>query len=159
MRGNPFPGNWLPFLRRSSPNEAEPEPEKGEIQQEILRGSGRILFVDDEEHVRDMATDILTDLGYEVITCKNGEEALAYYSDHFVVIDLAIIDLIMPVQNGYDCFLEMKRINPGIKALICSGYTVNHNIEKILEKGALGFIPKPFEIPQFSTAVHKELNS
>jgi PAS domain S-box-containing protein len=129
-----------------------------DITEEIQKGSGRVLIIDDEEPVRDIFTEMLIDLGYTTATCENGEEAVEYYKQHFYEIDLVVIDLMMPKLDGHDCFIELKKINPGIKAIVSSGYSADGGVSKILSEGALGFIQKPFEENELSRVVYKAIN-
>lgn len=122
-----------------------------------IQGSGRILVVDDEEIIRETVTDMLTSLGYEVVTANDGREAVDYYRDHQDEIDLAIIDYIMPRMNGSECFDSMKAMNPKIKAILSSGYSRDGIPQAVLDAGMLDFTQKPFRIRDLSEAVAKAL--
>ena len=89
-----------------------------------MKGSARILVVDDEELVRDMVSEMLRILGYQVTVCSNGEDGLSYYRDSWQHIDLVILDMVMPKMGGRDAFIAMRKINPKIKALLASGYSI-----------------------------------
>lgn len=116
-------------------------------------GSGSILIIDDEVLISDMASEILTDLGYTVATCSNGQEGVEHYRKHHNKIDLVILDIVMPKMGGYDCFRELKKINPDVRVIISSGYSINGGAKKIMDKGASGFIQKPFKISNLSEAI------
>jgi PAS domain S-box-containing protein len=118
----------------------------------------RVLIIDDEEAVRDIIMEMLIELGYTPATCENGEEAIEYYKQHFHEIDLVVIDLIMPKLNGHDCFIELKKLNPDIKAIVASGYSADGGVNKILSEGALAFIQKPFEVKELSQVVYKAID-
>ncbi|MBN2536604.1 MAG: response regulator [Spirochaetales bacterium] len=107
-------------------------------------GHAHILFVDDEQMIRESIQIILTNLGYEISLCKNGIEALDFYSKNWEKVDLVILDMIMPEMNGYESFVKMREINPYIKALLLSGYSTLEDIKNALENGISGFIHKPF---------------
>ncbi|MBD3343795.1 MAG: PAS domain S-box protein [Chitinivibrionales bacterium] len=124
--------------------------EQTECDIEIIKGTGTILVVDDEQSIRDMASDLLSTMGYTVITCNDGVECERYYADHFKEIDVVIIDIVMPHCDGYSCFVSLKRINANIKALVSSGHAMNEAAQKILDAGALGFIQKPFSLKVIS---------
>ncbi|MBD3421008.1 MAG: response regulator [Chitinivibrionales bacterium] len=117
---------------------------------EIIHGEGSILVVDDEEFVRQMAIDMLTDLGYNVVTCADGKEAVNYYQDHHASTDIVIVDMIMPRMGGYDCANELLKINPDIKIIIATGYSIAADTQRIITKGIAGFIQKPFEEDEIS---------
>jgi CheY-like chemotaxis protein len=113
--------------------------------------------VDDEQVVRFMGSEILKELGYRVTGVEDGEKAVEYYRDHFKEVDLAIIDLVMPKLGGLECYLGLKEINPAVKALVSSGYTVDGEAGRILEAGAKGFLQKPFDIKQLSVMVYQAI--
>jgi Signal transduction histidine kinase len=134
------------------------EQKTGEGPSEISKGHGTVLFADDEEMVRAIASEMIKEMGYSVVTSIDGQDALEYYQTHSGDIDLVILDIIMPRLGGYDCFKAMKAINPKIKALACSGYVINDEAKKMLDDGALGFIQKPFSMKTFSKAIHAFLH-
>ncbi len=107
--------------------------------------SASILLVDDEDDLRIVAEKILIKLGYNVSVCKDGKEAVKFYKKSWNKIDLVILDMIMPVMNGKDAFIAMKKINPDIKALLTSGYSLNGEAQAILDDGVKGFLQKPFK--------------
>jgi CheY-like chemotaxis protein len=112
-----------------------------------------ILVIDDEQLIRSMSGDMLASLGYSVMTGEDGDVGVACYKKHWREIDLVILDMVMPRMNGTDAFHEMKAINPDVKVLIASGYSINDKVERLLAEGALGFIQKPFEGSELSTKV------
>ncbi|MFH0921498.1 MAG: CHASE4 domain-containing protein [Fibrobacterota bacterium] len=125
----------------------------------VHMGHGTILIVDDERLIRDMAAEILKEIGYTVLTAADGQAAVEFYRDHFKEIDLIILDLIMPKMGGVDCFFELKKINPGVRAIIASGYSANGDAQKMLSNGAKGFIQKPFDIPRLSKLIQDALQN
>jgi two-component system cell cycle sensor histidine kinase/response regulator CckA len=123
----------------------------------IMKGTGTILVVDDEDSFLDISKRILEDLGYTAVTCGNGREAVDYFRKHHDTIDMAIIDIMMPELSGCDCFRELKKIDPHIKAIISTGYGPGSDIEAILREGAAGFIRKPFESAALSQVLSRIL--
>ena len=136
------------------------ESEIVEIKKEfdIVKGEATILVVDDEESVRGMAEDMLDVLGYRVMTASDGREAVALYTEKKNEIDLVILDMIMPVMAGKDTYMELRKINPGIKVLLASGYSQNDKTREILDEGAIGFVQKPFGIQELSKTLSETLN-
>jgi CheY-like chemotaxis protein len=124
---------------------------------EPVKGSGTILVIDDEEAIQAMAEELLTELGYHVRICKDGKEGVDYYHEHWREINLVIIDIIMPAMGGFACFKGLKEINPAVKAIAASGFSVDGEARRILKEGALGFIQKPYEIRQMSRAIRDAL--
>jgi CheY-like chemotaxis protein len=120
---------------------------------ELVRGTGHVLVVDDEEGVRNFVRASLQNLGYTVSACDDGASSVDYYRQHHREIDLVILDLIMPRMNGQDTFLEMKKINPNVKAIVSSGFSHSQATRQILDQGALGLLNKPFQIKELSLAV------
>jgi CheY-like chemotaxis protein len=113
----------------------------------------RILVVDDEVMIRDLAAEMLRALGHQVATCQDGAEAVAYYREHWKNTDLVILDMVMPGRSGRDTFLDMRRINPAVKALLSSGFSVDGDAQKILDEGVRGFLQKPYTVRELSAKV------
>jgi DNA-binding NtrC family response regulator len=99
----------------------------------------------------------LAEDNHRVHESRNGREALAYYEQHWREIDLVILDMVMPEMNGHDTFREMKKINPGIKALLATGFSMNSEVQAILDDGVLGFIQKPFDPKQLRATIAKAM--
>ncbi|NLD37192.1 MAG: PAS domain S-box protein [Desulfatiglans sp.] len=127
------------------------------VSESIIKGSGKILLVDDEELVIDVGTRMLEKLGYIVLAAKNGKEAMQVYQENRDKIDMIILDMIMPGMNGGDVFEKLKEINPEIKVLLSSGYSINGQAVHILEKGCRGFIQKPFDLQKLSQKIREVL--
>ncbi|MBN2718348.1 MAG: response regulator [Deltaproteobacteria bacterium] len=115
--------------------------------------SGTILLVDDEDLFRISAKRILEKLGYTVLCACNGQEAVELFSVKHSVIDIVVLDMIMPVMGGRETFFNLRRIDADIPVLIASGFTEEENIKDILSQGAIGFIGKPFDLQSLSEAL------
>lgn len=124
----------------------------------LIKGTGKVLFVDDEDAILEIGTTMLSDLGYKVITKSNGNDALKYYKRYWDSVDLVLLDIVMPNMSGKEVFNEMKQINPDIKCVLSSGYSIDGEADKILKKGALDFIQKPYCTEELSIVIHKALN-
>lgn len=122
-----------------------------------IHGTGRILVVDDEEVVRDVAQEMLTELGYIVISACDGVEAVELYENSTEDIDLALIDMIMPKMGGRECFLELKKLNPEIRAVLSTGYGRDGAVQEILDAGMSGFVQKPYRLDQLSAVISATL--
>ena len=109
-----------------------------------------ILLVDDEDIIIDVGQEILVELGYKVITARNGKQALAAYKTHVEEIDLVILDMIMPGMGGGQTYDALKQLSPDIKVLLSSGYSISGEASEILARGCNGFIQKPFNMKQLS---------
>ncbi len=132
-------------------------PEEKEPPQQAIRGSETILLVDDQQTVLDVGKSMLEALGYRVYTAAGGREALEVYREQRQQIDLVILDMIMPGMSGGDAYLGLKEINPVIKAILSSGYSMNGDAVKILENGCNGFIQKPFNMSELSGKIREVL--
>jgi CheY-like chemotaxis protein len=120
----------------------------------ITKGTGTILLIDDEEMIIDIGEELLMELGYKVLIAQSGSEALVVYADNAESIDLVIMDMIMPGMGGGEAYDRLKKINPEVKVLLSSGYSINGQASRILERGCDGFIQKPFHMKQLSEKIH-----
>jgi len=127
--------------------------EKAEMDPAFPRGRGRILLVDDQEPVREVAKDMLEALGYDVITAADGLEGVSRYRDLWREIDLVVLDMIMPNMSGGDCFRRMKEINPKARVVLSSGYSMDGAIQDVMNEGILAFIQKPYRMEELSRVV------
>ena len=119
----------------------------------IAMGTGTILLIDDEEMIIKVGEELLQELGYDVLAARSGQEAIELYEKNAHKIDLVIMDMIMPGMGGGETFDRLKRINRDIKVLLSSGYSINGQASKILERGCDGFIQKPFNLSQLSDKI------
>jgi PAS domain S-box-containing protein len=142
---------YLPAIQKA----ALEEKERVEI---TLRGSETILLVDDEALIVDVSKKMIEGLGYEVLPAKSGDEALKIYQRSYDRIDIVILDMIMPYLNGGEVYKLMKEINPEVKVLLSSGYSLNGQAESIMERGCNGFIQKPFDVGQLSQKIREVLD-
>lgn len=138
----------------------ETPSEQPEEKNQMTRANGeKILLVDDEEAMLILGKEILEERGFRVLTAKNGAEAVELYAQEWQNIDLVILDLIMPLKDGGQAYLEMKEINPNIKAIFCSGFTSSKIISQLLEHEHLSAIQKPFRDEELIALVFKVLSA
>jgi signal transduction histidine kinase/CheY-like chemotaxis protein len=119
----------------------------------VEKCNARVLLVDDEPSVLSSSAKLLNVLGCTTTVFGNGVEAVEYYRSDWEHIDVVILDMVMPTLSGKDTFLAMKEINPGIIALLASGYSINGEAQSILGLGVMGFIQKPFSISQLRVKI------
>ena len=124
----------------------------------LLRGKETILLVDDEKMVSDIGKEVLKKLGYTAITAASGTEAIRFFKKHKNEIDLVILDMVMPDMSGSETYDHIKKINPDIKVLLSSGYSINGGATDILNRGCNGFIQKPFNLNQISRKIREILD-
>ena len=117
-----------------------------------------ILVVDDEELVLDVEVTLLQRIGYKTLMACNSREACQLFKDKNEQIDLVILDMIMPDENGATTYKRLKRIDPDVKVLIATGYYKDGNVEEILIDSQTGLIMKPFKIGEFADKIDSILS-
>jgi CheY-like chemotaxis protein len=117
------------------------------------------MIVDDEESMQELGRELLEEEGYDVVIARNGMEALDLYRKHPRDIDLVILDLVMPGMDGGQTYLELKKVNPALKALFCTGYMPDQVISALLEEERLIAIHKPFHPDMFVRSVRQVLDA
>jgi two-component system cell cycle sensor histidine kinase/response regulator CckA len=125
---------------------------------EILEGTETVLLVDDEEIILKVARDMLEEMGYRVLTASDGKKAIEVYKKNRDEIDIVLLDMIMPGMGGGEIYDRMKESNPGIKVLLSSGYSIDGQATKILQRGCNGFIQKPFNVSELSGKIRRILD-
>ncbi|MCX8109798.1 MAG: response regulator [Syntrophorhabdaceae bacterium] len=108
------------------------------------KGSGTILLAEDNDEVRNLMIQILSDFGYKVIPASDGEEAIEIFKKTRD-IDLLLFDSVMPKKNGREAYEEIRKIDPQIKVLFTSGYTKDIVLNKGIEDSEFHFISKPIK--------------
>ena len=131
----------------------------GVTRSKTLIGSGRILVVDDEEIVREILSDMLRRLGYEVIEAETGAEGVELYAHQGERIDAVILDLVMPGMSGGDTFDALRAIDPSVKALLSTGHSPDGVTQSLLDRGVKGLVPKPYGLNELAQALDDALNS
>lgn len=118
--------------------------------------SGKVvLFIDDEEIVLNTSKKLLRKMGSQVITADNPREGLRIYNEQWSIIDIVIIDLVMPIMDGREVMKSILSMNPKAEIYICSGFIDHEFIDDLLLEGARGFIPKPFNLDVLSEQISK----
>jgi len=132
--------------------------EKKVLSDELVKGKGTVLLVDDEEMVLESGEELLKHLGYEVLLAENGREALELYKQNQDESDLVLLDMVMPVMGGGEAFDRMKEINTNVKVLLSSGYSLEGEAKEILKRGCDAFIQKPFKMKELSQKLREILD-
>jgi len=128
---------YLPVSGRQAVAEKSDEPQ-------ILTGSETLLLIDDEPLIIDVESKMLQRMGYRVLTAGNGNQAIEIYRQNKGAIAMVILDMIMPQLSGGEVYDRLKKIDPQVKVLLSSGYSVDSQAAEILRRGCNGFIQKPF---------------
>ncbi|BCL61561.1 hypothetical protein DGMP_22540 [Desulfomarina profundi] len=133
-------------------------PGKKELVLEDHTGTETLLVVDDIKEQLEIATNMLTRLGYHVLTASSGEEAIKIIED--TKIDLVILDMIMPSGlDGLETYEKMIRIRPGQKAIITSGFSESDRVRKLQQLGAGKYLAKPYTMEQLCIAIRETLDA
>ena len=146
----PGKGSTLKILLPASDRPAEmfaPDPSS-----DGFLGSGTVLLVDDEETVRGIGSEMLRELGFLPVTAENGRAALGIFKER-PEISFVIMDLTMPHLDGEQCFRELRRISPGVKVIMTSGYNEHEVTQKFVGKGLSGFLQKPYNISELKRMI------
>jgi len=132
--------------------------EEKNLADKLLKGTETVLIVDDEGIILDVGKEMLKEMGYKVLSAGGGKEAVKVYGKHKDEIDLVIIDMIMPDMGGNEVFERIKKINPQVKTLLSSGYSMDGEATEALDQGCNGFIQKPFNISKLSLKIREILD-
>ncbi len=129
-----------------------------ELTLKILKGTETILLVDDEEMIIEVNQEILKALGYNPMIARSGTKAIEIYKNNIDNINLVIMEMIIPGMSGKEAYDGLKKINPEIKVLLSSGYSISGQAAEILEQGCNGFIQKPFKLRELSVKIREVLD-
>jgi len=128
----------------------------------IIRGRGRILIMDDDEHILDIGVRLLNELGYSTDIAVNGDIAVEMYRralESGEVFDAVIMDL--TIQGGAGGRVTIKRlleIDPDVKAIVSSGYSNDPIMADYREYGFRGVVVKPYRVEELSSVLHRVLS-
>ena len=124
---------------------------------ESFSGSGGILIVDDEDLVLAVAAEMVKKMGYKVYTATNGREALEIFKRNESQIELVILDMIMPDISGSQTFDELMTLDPSVRVILSTGYSLEGHAAKIMERGCRGVLQKPFTFQTLSIKIKEVL--
>lgn len=155
-RSQPGQGATLEITLPAAPGEAG-APQTGTARQhKVCTGSERVMVVDDEEAIAEMAAEVLELHGYRTRLAVSGEQALAAYKQE--PVDLVVMDLGMPGMGGLSALQKILELDPAAKVLVASGYAGAEDEATLLQKGAVGFLRKPFDLTQLAAEVRRVLD-
>lgn len=143
---------YLPAARKAQLDRTPPS-------NQVVKGTETVLLVDDERIILEVGGEMLRELGYRVHAANGGQEAVRVYTDLADDIDLVILDMIMPDMDGRKTYERLREINPNVKVLLASGYSVTSQVTEILKGGFNGFIQKPFNMLRLSKKMRSVLES
>ncbi len=137
---------------------AKPVEDAPLIQQTLPHGKEGVLLVDDEPSIVDMGAKILSNKGYRVFTASSISEAEKVMSKNLYDIDLALVDVVFPEKDGFQCSSILKAMSPNLKVVMFSGYTQNDGSIPIAEISDYPFVQKPFRASDLLDTVRKTLD-
>ncbi len=139
------------------------DEEKEEQPEEIPKGKWKILVMDDEPVIRELAENLLTILGYTVMVASDGEEAIELYkaeSQAGSPFDAIVMDLTVPGGiGGREAIKELIKFDPDVKAIVSSGYSFEPATSEYKEYGFKGFVAKPYKIKDLADTLYKVINN
>jgi PAS domain S-box-containing protein len=124
--------------------------EDKKIETELVKSTGTILIIEDEEIVIDIISTMLERLGYRTLIAKSGTDAVNIAETFDGDIDLAILDIVLPDMDGRKIYPLIVRARPKLKVIVCSGYAIEGPAQEILNAGAQDFIQKPYSFAALS---------
>ena len=124
----------------------------------VPTGSETVLIVDDHETIWDFLIEALQNLGYTVLLAENGLDAVEIYENNPHLVDLVLLDMIMPKAGGHETFYKLRQIDPKAKVLLSSGFVSEEEVHDLLQQGACGFLPKPHRLPVVAQAIRNALD-
>lgn len=126
-------------------------------EQLLVKSSANIIIIDDEDIVRNITSELLKKLGYNVFSFSNGKNAIQFYTSNIKSIDLVILDKQMPDMDGLLVFNKLKQINSKIKAIMLTGYNIDKEITDTFNDKNNLIVQKPVSIEKLSTAISQLL--
>ncbi|MCC7492227.1 MAG: response regulator [Fimbriimonadaceae bacterium] len=119
--------------------------------------TGTVLFVDDHEVVREVAQQVLSEAGFEVLLAVDGLDALRLFDEQGARVDLVVLDLTMPNLAGEDTFHELRRRRADLPILLSSGYSEHDALARFAGAGLAGFLQKPYRPAQLIWQIQQAL--
>jgi two-component system, cell cycle sensor histidine kinase and response regulator CckA len=114
---------------------------------------GTVLVIDDEEAIRTISSLMLRDLGYETLTAEDGLAGLTLFETHRASIRAVLLDVNMPRMDGRDCLKRLRRLDPHVRIIMCSGFTEEALERDGADQGIAAFLKKPFRRDDLAAAI------
>jgi PAS domain S-box-containing protein len=139
--------------------EARETPRAGEIFPEAPAHAlaGRVLIVDDEDFVLSVCSAMARQLGLHVLTAVDGADAIGVFREQRESIGAVLLDMTMPRLDGLATFRELRRIDPGVRVILCSGFTEQEIAERFAGEGLAGFLQKPYGLERLRRTLGRVL--
>jgi len=134
----------FPSLGRQTTT-AQSAPPRAVADVETWRGSGTILVVDDEEHIREVLEVTLEEHGFRVLTASDGEEGVRAFRRHAREIRAVLLDMTMPHQGGAETLRQLRAVDPEVSVVLMSGYSEQEIRQHFEGRDLAGFLQKPYQ--------------
>jgi PAS domain S-box-containing protein len=152
-------GQGTTFLLAFPVGHLEESREENAPSEEPWRGAGTILLVDDEEDLLRVTARLLQNQGFDVVTARDGRQALDLFQQDPKAYRAVLMDFTMPRMNGLDAFREMQRLDPGCRVILASGYQDLSAISNGEDLPLVGFLRKPFSRKELIQVLRKALEA
>jgi DNA-binding response OmpR family regulator len=123
----------------------------------LTRGRGTILFVEDENFLREVTCEILESAGYRVLKARTAAEAISVFDEYKTIVRLLLTDVVLPGQNGRDLATDLRIVSPKLKIIFISGYPENVVTRQGLQEDGMFYLPKPFSAQSLTRKVRQVL--
>jgi PAS domain S-box-containing protein len=128
-------------------------------QKEEWKGEGTVLFVDDEEMVREVGREMFEKLGYSVVLAADGRKGLDFFEKHAADLKYVVLDLTMPQMDGVEVLSEIRSVRDDLPVILISGYDQQEIGNMVSNYNNISFLQKPFRYDDLVTALAKHHNS
>jgi len=155
IRVHTAPGAGSTFELHLPRHEAVAAPPKSSGRKARVQEKGSVLVVDDDPGTVRVLQRMLRAHGYEVVTAQDGESALQAAAQHRNKLSLCIADMALPDTSGDRLCAQLKELIPGMRVMVCSGYSDEQSARQAVEGGADGFLGKPFQAEELLETVRR----
>ncbi|HWQ09728.1 MAG TPA: response regulator, partial [Holophaga sp.] len=152
----PGRGSIFKLFFKAHAQASRPQREHAPHPAEIFTGT--VLLVDDEPSILESTSTALGVMGFNVLTAKDGQEAVDLLAAQAGTVDLVIMDLTMPRMDGGAAFRAMRRLHPSLPVILCSGYSEQESIQDLLGKNLTAFLQKPYPLEALRKTVRFALS-
>jgi two-component system, cell cycle sensor histidine kinase and response regulator CckA len=152
------PGKGTTFRVYLPASSGAAEPRQPKRDEQLPKGTETILLAEDNEGLREAASEMLGKLGYRVISASNGAEAVQLFSKNHDEFDLIILDVVMPKVSGPAAFSLMAAVRPDLRVIFSTGYTAEAaSLNSLMEQGA-SILQKPYSLKNLGQTVRANLD-
>jgi CheY-like chemotaxis protein len=137
---------------------AEPVPAASPPPTQYHGRGATLLVIDDEPIVRNTLSAMLKTLGFTVLAAADGQEGVDLFRANKSRIAAVLVDMTMPRMNGAETLQELRRMQPNVRAILCSGYSEQEASGRFAGQGVAGFLQKPFGLASVSGRLRELLD-